>query len=159
LTNLLGEEGKGFVQLMANLPSERLSMASYGVAAARAALGWALDYVKERHAFGQPIASFQNTKFRLAELATEVDVAQAFVDACVLAFNAGDLTAADASKAKWWCTELQGRATDLALQLFGGHGYLTDYPISRAWADARISRIYGGTTEIMKEVIGRQLGL
>ena len=134
-------------------------MASYGVAAARAALGWALAWVKDRTAFGQPVGSFQNTKFRLAELATEVDLAQVFVDACVLAFSAGELGGADAAKAKWWCTELQGRAVDLALQLHGGWGYLTEQPIARAWADARISRIYGGTTEIMKEVIGRDLGL
>jgi alkylation response protein AidB-like acyl-CoA dehydrogenase len=157
--NLLGAEGKGFQHLMHNLPAERLSMASYGVAAARAALGWALAWVSDRTAFGQPVASFQNTKFRLAELATEVDIAQAFVDTCVLAFNSGELTGTDAAKAKWWCTELQGRATDLALQLHGGWGYLTEQPIARAWADARISRIYGGTTEIMKQVIGRDLGL
>ena len=157
--NLLGEEGQGFLHLMQNLPAERLSMASYGVAAARAALGWALAWVKDRTAFGQPVGSFQNTKFRLAELATEVDLAQEFVDACVTAFSAGELGGADAAKAKWWCTELQGRAVDLALQLHGGWGYLAEQPISRAWADARISRIYGGTTEIMKEVIGRDLGL
>lgn len=159
VANLLGEEGKGFVHLMQNLPAERLSMASYGVAAARAALEWTLSWVKQRQAFGKPIGDFQNTKFRLAELATEVDVAQAFVDACVVAFNTGELDAADAAKAKWWCTELQGRALDACLQFHGGWGYLTEQPISRAWADARISRIYGGTTEIMKEVIGRGLGL
>jgi alkylation response protein AidB-like acyl-CoA dehydrogenase len=130
-----------------------------GVAGARAALEWTLEHVRTRTAFGQPIGSFQNTRFRLAEVATEVDVAQAFVDACVLALNDGALTAEDAAKAKWWCTELQGRALDTCLQLFGGYGYMTEYPIARAWADARVTRIYGGTTEIMKEVIGRELGL
>jgi alkylation response protein AidB-like acyl-CoA dehydrogenase len=155
--NLLGELGQGFRHLTHNLPQERLSIAGYGVAAARAALDWTVAYVKERTAFGTPVASFQNTKFRLAELATEVDVAQAYLDACVRALNAGELTAADAAKAKWWCTELQGRAVDLGVQLHGGYGYMAEYPIARAWADARITRIYGGTTEIMKEVVGRDL--
>ncbi len=156
-TNLLGEVGQGFRHLTANLPQERLSIAGYGVAAARAALDWTVSYVQERTAFGAPIAALQNTRFRLAELSTEVDVAQAYLDACVLALNAGELTAADAAKAKWWCTELQGRATDLGVQLHGGYGYMSEYPIGQAWADARITRIYGGTTEIMKEVVGRDL--
>jgi alkylation response protein AidB-like acyl-CoA dehydrogenase len=157
--NLLGEEGKGFIHLMNNLPTERLSMASYGVAASRAALQWALEWVRARAAFGKTVGEFQNTRFKLAELVTEIDIAQSFVDACVVAYNSGELTAVDASKAKWWCTELQGRAVDLSLQLHGGWGYLDRTPIARAWADARISRIYGGATEIMKEVIGRSLGL
>ncbi len=157
--NLLGAEGEGFGYLTGNLPQERLSIAAFGVAAARAALDWTVDYVRDRTAFGVPIGSFQNTRFRLAELATEVDVAQAYVDACVRAFNAGELTVTDAAKAKWWCTELQGRAVDLGVQLHGGYGYMAEYPIARAWADARITRIYGGTTEIMKEVVGRDLGL
>jgi alkylation response protein AidB-like acyl-CoA dehydrogenase len=157
--NLLGQEGQGFRHLMANLPAERLSMASYGVAAARAALEWSIAYVKDRQAFGTTVGAFQNTRFRLAELSTEVDIAQTFVDACVRAFDAGDLTGSEAAKAKWWCTELQGRATDLGVQMQGGYGFLDDGLIGRAWADARISRIYGGTTEIMKEVIGRDLGL
>ena len=157
--NLLGEEGQGFRHLTANLPQERLSIGVYGIAAARAALDWTVEYVQGREAFGKPIGSFQNTKFRLAELATEVDVAQAYVDACVVALNAGDLTPADAAKAKWWCTELQGRAVDLGVQLHGGYGYMAEYPIAQAWADARITRIYGGTTEIMKEIVGRDLGL
>ena len=160
VANLLGpDEGRGFKQLVANLPRERLSIALGAVAAARAALHWTLAYVKERKAFGQPIGSFQNSRFVLAELATEVDVAQRYVDDCVRALNAGELTAVDAAKAKWWCTELQGRAVDRCLQLHGGYGYMTEYPIARAYADARITRIYGGTTEIMKEVIGRDLGL
>jgi alkylation response protein AidB-like acyl-CoA dehydrogenase len=160
VANLLGpDEGRGFQQLVANLPRERLSIALGAVAAARAALGWTLAYVKERKAFGQPVGSFQNSRFVLAELATEVDVAQRYVDDCVCALNTGELTAVDAAKAKWWCTELQGRAVDRCLQLHGGYGYMNEYPIARAYADARITRIYGGTTEIMKEVIGRDLGL
>jgi alkylation response protein AidB-like acyl-CoA dehydrogenase len=157
--NLLGEEGQGFLQLVANLPQERLSIAAAGVAAARAALGWTLDYVKERHAFGQPIGTFQNSRFVLAEIATEVEVGQSFVDRCVVALNDGELTADEAAMAKWWCTELQKRVVDRCLQLFGGYGYMLEYPIARAYADARITTIYGGTTEIMKEIIGRSMGL
>lgn len=157
--NLLGEEGQGFRYLVANLPRERLSIAIGSVAAAAVALEWTLDYVKERRAFGQPIGSFQNTRFRLAEIATEIDIAQTYLDRCVLALNDDELSAEDAAKAKWWCTELQGRAIDTCLQLHGGYGYMTEYPISRAFLDARVTRIYGGTTEIMKEVVGRSLGL
>jgi alkylation response protein AidB-like acyl-CoA dehydrogenase len=157
--NLLGEEGRAFAHLVDRLPQERLGIAVAGVAGAAAALEWTLEYVRTRTAFGQPIGSFQNTRFRLAEVATQVDVAQAFVDACVRALGDGELTAVDAAKAKWWCTELQGRALDTCLQLFGGYGYMAEYPIARAWADARVTRIYGGTTEIMKEVVGRELGL
>ena len=158
--NLLGpDEGQGFTQLVTNLPQERLSIAISGVAAARTALEQTLAYVKERKAFGQPIGSFQNSKFVLAELATEIDIAEHYVDDCVRALNAGELTAVDASKAKWWCTELQGRTVDRCLQLHGGYGYMNEYPIARAFTDARITRIYGGTTEIMKEVVGRDLGL
>jgi len=157
--NRLGDEGEGFRQLVANLPQERLSIGAAGAAAARAALGWTVTYVKERSAFGQPIGSFQNTRFVLAEVATEVEVAQAFVDKCVLALNAGTLTADDAAMAKWWCTELQKRTVDRCLQLFGGYGYMLEYPIARAYADARVTTIYGGTTEIMKEIIGRSLDL
>jgi alkylation response protein AidB-like acyl-CoA dehydrogenase len=157
--NRLGEEGEGFRYLVANLPQERLSIAVAGVAAARAALAWTLAHVKERSAFGQPVGSFQASRFALAELATEIDLAQHYVDACVAALAAGDLTVVDAAKAKWWCTELQGRAVDRGVQLHGGYGYMTEYPIARAFADARITRIYGGTTEIMKEIVGRDLGL
>jgi alkylation response protein AidB-like acyl-CoA dehydrogenase len=159
VANLLGEEGKGFTQLVTNLPQERLSIAVAGVSASRAALGWTLDYVKERKAFGSPIGSFQNSRFVLAELDTEIDIAEHYVDDCIRALNAGELTAVDASKAKYWCTELQGRVVDKCLQLHGGYGYMNEYPIAKAYADARITRIYGGTTEIMKEVIGRSLGL
>ncbi len=160
VANLLGpDEGQGFTQLVTNLPQERLSIAIAGVAASRTALEQTLEYVKQRKAFGQPIGSFQNSKFVLAELATEIDIAEHYTDDCVRALNAGELTAVDASKAKWWCTELQGRVVDRCLQLHGGYGYMNEYPIARAFTDARITRIYGGTTEIMKEVIGRSLGL
>jgi alkylation response protein AidB-like acyl-CoA dehydrogenase len=153
------DEGQGFTQLVTNLPQERLSIAIAGVAAARTALEQTLGYVKERRAFGQPVGSFQNSRFVLAELATEIDIAEHYTDDCVRALNAGELTAIDAAKAKWWCTELQGRVVDRCLQLHGGYGYMNEYPIARAFTDARITRIYGGTTEIMKEVIGRSLGL
>ncbi|MEQ3550053.1 acyl-CoA dehydrogenase family protein [Pseudonocardia nematodicida] len=160
VANLLGpEEGQGFAQLVANLPRERLSIAVAAVAAARAALDGTLGYVKERKAFGQPVGSFQNSRFALAEMDTEIDIAEHYVDDCVRALDAGELTAVDASKAKYWCTELQGRVVDRCLQLHGGYGYMSEYPIAKAYADARITRIYGGTTEIMKEVIGRGLGL
>ncbi|MGH9057508.1 MAG: acyl-CoA dehydrogenase family protein [Acidimicrobiales bacterium] len=159
IENLLGGEGQGFGQLVHNLPQERLSIAAAAVAAIRAALGWTLDYVRERKAFGQPIGSFQNTRFVLAEIATELEVAQSFIDRCVFALNTGDLSAEDAAMAKWWCTELQKRSVDRCLQLFGGYGYMLEYPIARAYADARITTIYGGTTEIMKEIVGRSLGL
>jgi alkylation response protein AidB-like acyl-CoA dehydrogenase len=160
VANLLGEaEGNGFTQLIHNLPQERLSIAVSAVAAAQAALDQTLEFVKGRRAFGTPVGSFQNSRFVLAEIATEVDIAQRYVDDCVLALNDGDLTAVDAAKAKWWTSELQGRVVDRCLQLHGGYGYMSEYGISRAYTDARITRIYGGTTEIMKEVIGRDLGL
>ncbi|HEY6422653.1 MAG TPA: acyl-CoA dehydrogenase family protein [Pseudonocardiaceae bacterium] len=157
--NLLGVQGSGFAHLVDRLPQERLSIAVSGVAGARTALELTLAYVKDRKAFDQPLGSFQNTRFRLAEMATEIDIAQTYLDRCIEALNDGELTAADAAKAKWWCTELQGRVVDTCLQLHGGYGYMLEYPIARAYADARITRIYGGTTEIMKEVIGRALGL
>ncbi len=157
--NLLGEEGSGFAQLTAKLPQERLSIAISAIAEARAAFDETLRYVNDRKAFGTPIASFQNTKFVLAEMVTEIDIAQAFLDHCVDRLNSGELDTADASKAKWWCTELQGRVVDRCLQLHGGYGYMSEYPISRRYADARITRIYGGTTEIMKSVVSKSLGL
>ncbi|MFL6206772.1 MAG: acyl-CoA dehydrogenase family protein [Acidimicrobiales bacterium] len=159
VANLLGEEGRAFAHLVDRLPQERLGIAVAGVSGASAALAWTLEHVRSRQAFGQPIGSFQNSRFTLATLATEVDIAWHFVDDCIRALDTGDLSAVDAAKAKWWCTELQGRALDTCLQLFGGYGYMTEYPIARAWADARVTRIYGGTTEIMKEVVGRELGL
>jgi alkylation response protein AidB-like acyl-CoA dehydrogenase len=159
LSNRLGEEGAGFPLLMANLPQERLSIAATAMAAAQEALKWTLSYVRERTAFGRPIGSFQNSRFVLAELATAVEVAQVFFDKCVEDHVADALTAEDAAKAKYWCTELQNRVVDRCLQLFGGYGYMTEYPIARAFVDARVTTIYGGTSEVMKEIIGRSLGL
>ena len=156
--NLLGEEGEGFRYLVSNLPQERLSIAASAVAAAEAALGWTLDYVRERQAFGQPIGSFQSSRFTLAEVRTEIEIARAYVDRCTEALNEGELTPEDAAMAKWWCTDLQGRVVDRCLQLHGGYGYMTEYPIARAYADARVTRIYGGTNEIMKEIVGRSYG-
>ena len=155
--NLLGVEGKGFAHLVDNLPQERLSIAVSGVAAAEAAFRWTLDYVKQRTAFGSPVASFQNTQFELAEMRTEIDVTQVFVDRCVEALNAGELSVEEAAEAKWWCTELQKRTVDRCVQLHGGYGYMLEYPIARAYLDARVTTIYGGTTEIMKGIIGRKL--
>jgi alkylation response protein AidB-like acyl-CoA dehydrogenase len=159
VANLMGEEGKGFHYLTHNLAQERLSIAITGLASARAALQWTLEYVQERRAFGTTIGSFQNTKFVLAEVATEVDIVQAYVDQCVLAHNRRELTAADAAKAKYWCTDLQKRAADRCLQLFGGYGFMTEYPIARAYADGRVTSIYGGTNEVMKTIIAKSLGL
>jgi alkylation response protein AidB-like acyl-CoA dehydrogenase len=159
LANLLGEENRGFFQLVAKLPQERMSIAVAGVAETRAAFENTLRYVQERRAFGQPIGSFQHSRFVLAEIATEIDVAQTFVDRCVDDLNTGELAADDAAKAKWWTTELQGRVVDRCVQLHGGYGYMLEYPVARAFTDARVSRIYGGTTEIMKDVIGKSLGL
>ena len=159
VANRLGEEGQGFAYLSHNLAQERMSIAVTGIATAQAALRWTVDYVKERTAFGASIGSFQNTKFVLAEIKTEVDVAQAFVDQCVLALNAGTLTPAEAAQAKLYCTELQKRAVDRCLQLFGGYGYMVEYPIARAYADARVTTIYGGTSEVMKTIIAKSLGL
>jgi alkylation response protein AidB-like acyl-CoA dehydrogenase len=159
VANLMGEEGAGFRYLTNNLAQERLSIAITGLATARAALGWTLEYVRERTAFGAQIAEFQNTKFVLAEVATEVDIVQAYIDQCVLAHNRRELSAADAAKAKYWCTDLQKRVTDRCLQLFGGYGYMLEYPIARAYADARVTSIYGGTNEVMKTIIAKSLGL
>jgi len=159
VANRLGDEGKAFHYLTSNLAQERLSIAVTGVATARAALNWTVDYVKERKAFGQSISNFQNTKFVLAEVATSVDVAQAFVDQCIVKLNAGELSAAEAAQAKYWCTELQQTAVDRCLQLFGGYGFMAEYPIARAYADARITSIYGGTSEVMKTIIAKALTL
>ena len=136
-----------------------MSIAVTAVAASRQALTWTLDYVKERKAFGQPVGSFQNSRFKLAEMATEIEIAQTFLDRCVLALNEGELTAEEAAMAKWWSTELQKRVIDTCVQLHGGYGYMLEYPIARAYADARVTTIYGGTTEIMKEIIGKSLGV
>ncbi len=158
-TNRLGDEGTGFLQLVQNLPQERLSIAVAGLAAAQQALAWTLEYCTDRRAFGQPIGTFQNSRFKLAEIRTELEVGQAFLDRCVVAHMEGELTAEEAAMAKWWCTELQKRVVDECVQLHGGYGYMLEFPIARAYADARVQTIYGGTTEIMKEIIGRSLGL
>jgi alkylation response protein AidB-like acyl-CoA dehydrogenase len=157
--NLLGEEGRGFHYLTSELVQERLSIAIGAVAAARGALERTLTYVKERTAFGRPVGTFQNSRFKLAECQTEVEVAQAFVDRALALHVAGELSVEEAAMAKYWCTEAQGRVVDACLQLHGGYGYMVEYPIARDWADARISRIYGGTNEIMREVVGRGMGL
>lgn len=157
--NLLGDEGRGFYQLMNNLPQERLSLAVGAVAAAEGVLAETLDYVKQRSAFGAPISGLQNTQFALAELATELDVARSYLDDCLAEHLAGGLTAARAARLKWWTTELQVRTADRCLQLHGGYGYMREYPVSRAFVDARIQTIYGGTTEIMKTIIAKDLGL
>ncbi|MBQ9052860.1 acyl-CoA dehydrogenase family protein [Rhodococcus sp. (in: high G+C Gram-positive bacteria)] len=156
-TNLLGAEGRGFVHLMERLPLERLSIAVNAIAAARSAFGWTSRYVFERKAFGKRIGDLQNTRFALAEMSTEIEVTESHVDRCVLALNAGELSAVDASKAKWWATELQKRVVDRCVQLHGGYGYMMEYPIGRSYVDTRIQTIYGGTTEIMKEIIGRDI--
>ena len=157
--NLLGQEGQGFRHLTANLAQERLSIGISALAAARAGVRWTIEYVRERRAFGAPIGALQNTRFELADCHAEIEVGTAYADRCVEALNAGELTAEDAAAAKLWLTELQARVLDRCLQLFGGYGYMTEYPIARAYADARITRIYGGTSEIMKEIVGRSLRL
>ena len=157
--NLIGEEGAGFFYLMSGLERERLTIAVGAVATAAKALELTQEYVKERTAFGRPIGKFQNSRFVIAEMATEVQVAQVFVDRCIMELVSGRLTADTAAMAKWWCTELQLRVVDRCVQLHGGYGYMTEYPIARIYADSRAQTIYGGTTEIMKEIIGRGLGL
>ncbi len=142
---------------MQQLPQERLTIAVSAIAAAEAALEWTIDYCKQRVAFGKPIGDFQNTRFKLAEIKTELAVGRAFVDQCILAHNHGELSADEAAMAKWWTTELQKRAVDDCLQLFGGYGYMLEYPIARLYLDTRVQTIFGGTTEIMKEIIGRAL--
>jgi alkylation response protein AidB-like acyl-CoA dehydrogenase len=157
--NLLGEPGRAFRVVMSKLARERLSIAVLAVASAHAALQLALEHCRTRQAFGQPIGQFQVLRHQLAEMHTELQVAQTYVDTCVLALNAGDLSASDAAGAKYWTTELQWRVVDRCLQMFGGYGYMEEYPIARIWRDARVQRIYGGTTEIMKEVVSRDLRL
>jgi acyl-CoA dehydrogenase len=157
--NLLGQEGNGFIYLMQELPWERLQIAIGAVAKAEAAIGWTRDYVIERKAFGKPVSSFQNTRFKLAELATEVQVARVFVDRCIELLLRKKLDTATASMCKYWVTDLECKVMDECLQLHGGYGYMWEFPIARAYVDARVQRIYGGTNEIMKEVISRSLGL
>jgi acyl-CoA dehydrogenase len=152
---LLGAEGEGFAILVSELPRERMMIAVIAQAAAEAAFDWTVSYVKERSVFGKPLAAFQNTRFKLAELRTEIDVGRAFVDECLGQLAAQRLDATQAAEAKYWMTELQGRACELGVQLHGGYGYMAEYPISRAWADARVQRIYGGANEIMLEIVAR----
>jgi alkylation response protein AidB-like acyl-CoA dehydrogenase len=157
--NLLGEEGGGFLALMQNLPRERLAIGSTALAGAEAVFETTLEYCKQRQAFGRPIGRFQHSRFVLAEMATELAVARAFTDKAVLEHNDGRLSNEDASMVKWWNTELCGRVVDRCVQLHGGYGYMREYPVARAWADSRVQTIFGGTTEIMKEIIGRGLGV
>ncbi|MDQ7906449.1 acyl-CoA dehydrogenase family protein [Phytohabitans sp. ZYX-F-186] len=157
--NLIGTENHGFYHLMANLPRERLGIAVAAVATSERLLAITLEYARGREAFGRPIGKFQHNRFLLAELDTEVTIARTFLDHCVREFNAGRLTVVDAAKAKWWTTELQNRVADRCVQLHGGYGYMLEYPVAKAWLNSRVQTIYGGTTEIMKEIIGRSLGL
>jgi alkylation response protein AidB-like acyl-CoA dehydrogenase len=156
-SNLLGNLGGGFVHLMERLPRERMSIAVQASTSVRAAIDWTVAYTRERTAFGQPIAAFQNTQFELANAVTEVDVLEAYLDKATRALNAGTLSAVDAAKAKLWATEVQNRVIDRCLQLFGGYGFMMEYPIARAFADARVQTIYGGTSEIMRTIIGRDI--
>jgi alkylation response protein AidB-like acyl-CoA dehydrogenase len=157
--NLLGAEGSGFVSLMENLPQERISIGCIAVAAVEHVLDLCLAYAKQREAFGKPIGKFQHNRFVLAEMATEAHIARVFINDCVLRLNAGEVDTALASMAKWWTTELQKRVVDAGVQLHGGYGYMNEYPIAKAYTDSRVQTIYGGTTEIQKEIIGRMLGL
>ena len=157
-TNLIGEEGMGFIYLMQQLPQERLIIGVQGIAGAEAALGWTIDYCKERTAFGRPIGKFQNSRFKLAEMKTEITIGRTFIDQCIIDLNKGDLSAEKASMAKYWCTDLANKVIDECVQLHGGYGYMQEYPIAKAYVDARVGRIYGGTNEIMKEIIGRSMG-
>jgi alkylation response protein AidB-like acyl-CoA dehydrogenase len=159
VANRLGGEGMGFLQLVANLPQERLSIAVGAAAGAEAALALTLAYAKERKAFGRPIGAFQHNRFVLAEMKTEVDIARVFIDRLIEEHVAGRLTIEQAAEAKWWVTEMLKRVVDAGVQMHGGYGYMMEYPIAEAYLDARVQTIYGGTTEIMKEIIGRGLGM
>jgi alkylation response protein AidB-like acyl-CoA dehydrogenase len=155
--NLLGVVGQGLASLKQRLPRERLSIGYYGLASAEAALAWTLDHVKQRQIYSGHLSDLQHVRLELADMSTEIDVTRSFVDAAVLAFNEGELTATEAAKVKWWTTALQQRVLDRCLQLFGGYGYIRDYPIARAFVDARIQTIYGGANEVMRDLIGRHL--
>ena len=155
--NLLGDVGRGLAYLKERLPLERLSIGYYGLAASEAALAWTIEHVRDREIYGGRLADLQHVRMRLADIATEVDVTRSFLNEAVLALNAGELSVVDAAKAKWWATDLQTRVTDQCLQLFGGYGYIREYPIARAFVDARIQTIYGGANEVMRDLIGRRL--
>ncbi len=159
VANLLGEENKGFYYLIENLPQERLGIAAVAVRACERMLELTIEYVKTRQAFGRTIGSFQNSRFLLAELTTETAIARTFIDRCITEHNDGALSVVDAAMAKWWTTELQNKVADRCVQLHGGYGYMLEYPIARAYLDSRVQTIYGGSTEIMKEIIGRSMGL
>jgi alkylation response protein AidB-like acyl-CoA dehydrogenase len=155
--NLLGEEGRGLPYLMSHLPRERLGVSAKAMATTRAIYEITREYCRDRTAFGKPLTANQHVRFELAEMATEIDVAEAYVDKSVIAYNAGELTDVDAAKGKWFISELQKRVVDRCLQLHGGYGYMAEYPVARAFVDTRVQTIYGGTTEIMKEIIGRDI--
>ena len=157
--NLLGDEGGGFIALMQNLPRERVAIGTAALAGAEGTFEQTLEYCKQRQAFGRPIGKFQHNRFVLAEMATELAVARAFTDRCVTEHNAGRLSTEEASMLKWWDTELCNKVIDRCVQLYGGYGYMREYPVARAYADGRAQTIFGGTTEIMKEIIGRGLGV
>ena len=157
--NVIGQVDRGFIHMMERLPAERIMSAVSNLTNARAILDETLDYIKQRKAFGAPIGTFQHNKFLAAELVTQVEVTQAFVDACIVAFAAGELSAVDAAKAKWWTAQVQNDVLDACLQLHGGYGFMREYRVGRAWADARVTKIWAGSNEIMKELIGRELGL
>jgi alkylation response protein AidB-like acyl-CoA dehydrogenase len=157
--NVLGTENRGFYHLMENLPQERLSIAVGAVASAETVLAQTREYVTSRTAFGRPIGSFQNSRFALAEMATELELAEVYLDKALAEHHEGRFTVVDAAMAKWWTTELQQRVVNQCVQLHGGYGYMLEYPVAKAFIDSRIQTIYGGTTEIMKEIIGRSLGV
>jgi len=157
--NRIGEEGRGFIAMMQRLPQERIGAAISNTSHATQILTETIAYTKERKAFGQPIGSFQHNKFKIAELVTKLEVTQAYVDDCVEAHAAGKLTAVDAAKAKWWSAQVQNDVLDECVQLYGGYGYMNEYRVARAWRDARVTKIWAGSNEIMKELIGRDLGL
>jgi alkylation response protein AidB-like acyl-CoA dehydrogenase len=158
VANLLGEENQGFYYLMRNLPAERLGIAIHAVAQSRRAVELTRQYAGDRKAFGQPIGTFQVNRHALAQMHTEIDVMQTYVDRCIMAVNAGELSADEAAGAKWWATETQWRIIDRCLQLHGGYGYINEYEIARLWRDARVQRIYGGTNEIMLDIVGKGMG-
>jgi alkylation response protein AidB-like acyl-CoA dehydrogenase len=157
--NIVGPVDTGFIEMMKNLPQERLGAAVYGLAHARQILDETIAYAKERQAFGQSIGSFQHNKFLLAELVTQVEVTQAFIDEAIMAHSAGELSAVDAAKAKYWASDVQNEVLDHCVQIYGGYGYMNEYRVARAWRDARVNKIWAGSNEIMKELIGRDLGL
>jgi alkylation response protein AidB-like acyl-CoA dehydrogenase len=157
--NLIGELDQGFIHLMTMLPQERLSIAVAAIGAARTVFDYTLQYAKDRKAFGRPIGSFQHSRFELAEMATQLEFAEVYLDKALEEHNAGRFTVVDAAMAKWWTSELQKNVIDRCVQLHGGYGYMMEYPVAKAYVDARVQTIYGGTTEIMKEIVGRSLGV